>query len=299
MLKDPTPTIFMPYHALDNVLLRGTRAAQPAATAITPGALYCVTNEGNKLERNSGTAWEAFDQDGMFEYFVLSPTGTVNDWAIGLGAKNAFVFWTGTAPLTVTGIAGGKEGQRLIIQNYGGGGIPLSFAHNSAASIAANRLNNWVSSGLTSTINGGGFGGTIQYLYLAGIWRLIAHEQGGWINTPFLAADWGAGFSGIGSAAILLDRYRISGNTMQWTIYINGSSPGGVGQKKVPGGFTVRGPNEYFAGPIAFTDSLGAGLGLQQNISGILNFYRITNATWAAFAAGALAVYASGTLEIT
>jgi len=57
---NPTPTIFLPYHALDNVILRGTRAQQPAVAAVTPGALYCVTNEGNKVERSSGTAWEAY-----------------------------------------------------------------------------------------------------------------------------------------------------------------------------------------------------------------------------------------------
>jgi hypothetical protein len=38
--------------------LRGTRAAQPAAASTKLGALYYVTDE-EKLERNSGSAWQA------------------------------------------------------------------------------------------------------------------------------------------------------------------------------------------------------------------------------------------------
>ena len=30
-MTNPTATIFLPYHALDEVIVRGTRAAQPAA----------------------------------------------------------------------------------------------------------------------------------------------------------------------------------------------------------------------------------------------------------------------------
>jgi hypothetical protein len=42
---------------------RGTRAAQPAATAVTIGTLYFVTDEG-VTERSSGTAWEVYSGSG-------------------------------------------------------------------------------------------------------------------------------------------------------------------------------------------------------------------------------------------
>ena len=58
MTKPPTATIFIPYHALDDLVLRGTRATQPAATAVVAGTLYCVTDEGNRLERSDGTVWQ-------------------------------------------------------------------------------------------------------------------------------------------------------------------------------------------------------------------------------------------------
>src|SRR5262245_10146928 len=43
---------------------RGTRAAQPAASAVVPGTLYCVTDEGNALERSDGTSWQPYAPSG-------------------------------------------------------------------------------------------------------------------------------------------------------------------------------------------------------------------------------------------
>lgn len=42
---------------LQDVILRGTRASQPAASAVSIGALYYVTDE-TKTERSNGTAWQ-------------------------------------------------------------------------------------------------------------------------------------------------------------------------------------------------------------------------------------------------
>lgn len=44
---------------LEDVILRGTRAAQPLATAVGPGTLYFVTGE-NVLERSNGSAWQPY-----------------------------------------------------------------------------------------------------------------------------------------------------------------------------------------------------------------------------------------------
>lgn len=45
---------------LEEVIKRGTRASQPAATAVATGTLYGVTDEGNKIERSNGTTWDAY-----------------------------------------------------------------------------------------------------------------------------------------------------------------------------------------------------------------------------------------------
>jgi hypothetical protein len=39
---------------------RGTRAAQPAASAVVPGTLYSVTDERYHVQRSNGTAWEVY-----------------------------------------------------------------------------------------------------------------------------------------------------------------------------------------------------------------------------------------------
>lgn len=44
-------------------VLRGDRASQPAAASVVVGAIYCVTDEGNILERSTGAAWEAYSPD--------------------------------------------------------------------------------------------------------------------------------------------------------------------------------------------------------------------------------------------
>lgn len=63
-MPNPTATIFLPYHALDDVILRGPRASQPLASAVTPGTLYCVTDEGTLVERSNGTVWERYSPSG-------------------------------------------------------------------------------------------------------------------------------------------------------------------------------------------------------------------------------------------
>lgn len=48
---------------LEDVILRGTRAAQPAANTLAAGTLYFVIAE-NVLERSNGTSWETYSGSG-------------------------------------------------------------------------------------------------------------------------------------------------------------------------------------------------------------------------------------------
>lgn len=48
---------------LEDVILRDTRANQPAATTVGAGTLYFVTDE-DVTERSSGTAWESYSGGG-------------------------------------------------------------------------------------------------------------------------------------------------------------------------------------------------------------------------------------------
>lgn len=59
---------------IEDVILRGTRAAQPAATTVAPGVLYFVTVE-NVLERSNGTIWESYSGSVTSSAFVTSMSG--------------------------------------------------------------------------------------------------------------------------------------------------------------------------------------------------------------------------------
>lgn len=49
---------------LADITRRGTRSAQPPATTMPVGVLYCVTDEANILERSSGTVWQPYCASG-------------------------------------------------------------------------------------------------------------------------------------------------------------------------------------------------------------------------------------------
>ena len=46
--------------AFSDLIKRGTRSAQPAATAVAVGTVYCVTDESRIQERSNGTTWDSF-----------------------------------------------------------------------------------------------------------------------------------------------------------------------------------------------------------------------------------------------
>ena len=49
---------------LADVILRDTRANQPAAGTNNNGYLYCVTDEGDIIERSNGSAWQSYSPTG-------------------------------------------------------------------------------------------------------------------------------------------------------------------------------------------------------------------------------------------
>lgn len=59
-MPNPTATIFVPYHALDDLIQRGPRSNQPPAEEVTPGTLYGLSDEANQVERSTGVTWEPF-----------------------------------------------------------------------------------------------------------------------------------------------------------------------------------------------------------------------------------------------
>lgn len=99
-MPTPTATIFLPYHALDDVILRGTRAAQPLASAVVAGTLYGVTDEGNLVERSSGTAWQAYSPIGgaLAAHHATHEPGGTDPMAVDAVAATGSLRTLGTGP---------------------------------------------------------------------------------------------------------------------------------------------------------------------------------------------------------
>lgn len=57
---------------LQTVIATGTRALQSAVTAVPIGALYCVTDEGYIIERNTGAAWVQFSPQSVDDNLILN-----------------------------------------------------------------------------------------------------------------------------------------------------------------------------------------------------------------------------------
>src|SRR5262245_12021003 len=63
-----------------SIIQRGTRASQPAATAVAAGTLYCVTDEHSIVERSSGAAWQSFSP-GAYAVPLQFGAGVAAGWS--------------------------------------------------------------------------------------------------------------------------------------------------------------------------------------------------------------------------
>jgi hypothetical protein len=60
------------------ILQRGTRAAQPAATSVAVGVLYCVEDENFIVEQSDGATWEEYGATGAGTGDVNGPAASVD-----------------------------------------------------------------------------------------------------------------------------------------------------------------------------------------------------------------------------
>jgi hypothetical protein len=108
---------------LADIHLRGTRAAQPAATTVAAGTIYCVTDESGILERASGTGggfgvtWQSYSP-------TASGSGTVT--ATGTLTAGKSIVGNGGTDITVSALTAQLVGSTA--------GTPA------AASMTTNRL---------------------------------------------------------------------------------------------------------------------------------------------------------------
>lgn len=132
---------------------------------------------------------------------TITLTGTQNDVALTAGCS--VLRCNNATALTITGFSAGYDGQHLLVESIGTGQVNL--APQAGGSAAANRLMNIAASGNTSLVAAVGMA---EYIYdaLYARWRLIQHEQGGWITAPYVVGD----FTGNGT-----------GTTADWSLAFN------------------------------------------------------------------------------
>lgn len=144
---------------------------------------------------------------------------------------------------TIRGIKAGYPGQRIKIVSIGAGEV--DFAHQNSNPTAANRLINWVTSGITPLAAGVGEA-TYQYDDTVSRWRLVDHEQGAYITIPFSAGDW----TGNGAMTVTVpsapatDKFLIRGRTFSYSFFVAnnitiGGTPNNLIQRLLPNGYTT------------------------------------------------------------
>lgn len=60
------------------ILMRDTRASQPAASLVAAGTLYCVSDESNIVEQSTGSAWVAYSPSAAGGGDVTGPGSSVD-----------------------------------------------------------------------------------------------------------------------------------------------------------------------------------------------------------------------------
>ena len=187
-----------------------TNAANLTGTiAAISGANVTSLNASNL---SSGTVPVARLGNGTTTALTSTTTSNQNNWAPGL-VGNTVITWSGAGDITITGFAGGVSGQTVTFINTGSN--VASFAHQSGSSSAGNKFRNAATSAATPVAGGG----SVVYQYDGTDWRMVAHEQGGWVS--YGATSTISGWSSRTTTSIY---YELSGRTLTVNFYLDGTS---------------------------------------------------------------------------
>lgn len=256
----------------DGQLLVGEASSNSFKLAtLTEGAGVTITNGPGSI---------TIDAVGGNTVVTSTATGTQNDFAPGLLGQTVLRMNNASAA-TITGFAGGIDGQLLTIISVGTGLVFLS--HEDGGSSASNRLVNVATSAYTPL--SAGFGSaTYVYDATSSRWRLVAHEQGQPMADPFNAGDYTAAGSmtwTVQQSDVSNRHYFLQGRVLTVCLVIFDSSIGGTPDvalySKVPGGF-IGGPASLSLCHIANNGVEGIGQA-KTNITNI-EFRRVPLTNW-------------------
>lgn len=147
----------------------------PSAPFAVSANSAVVTNlDADKLDGQHG-AYYTTGVGAMETVIDNADTGTQNNWAPTGMLGHTLIIWNGASDMTVNGIAGGVDGQRVTIKNNSASKV-VYFAFYSGSATAGNALLNILTQGNTPIASYGY--ATYEYDSGNGIWWLVAHEQG-------------------------------------------------------------------------------------------------------------------------
>lgn len=155
--------------------------------------------------------------------FTFTTTGNIDD----LDFRHARYIRANNATIaTIRGlVAGYYDGQVVTIISIGAGQVDL--AHQNAGSAAGNRFINMVTSGVTSLALGVGVA-SYQYDLTTARWRLIAHEQGAYIDMAYASGNFTAQGTTwtVDSGDLVTMAYYVRGNEVTFKLKVLSSSTG-------------------------------------------------------------------------
>jgi hypothetical protein len=192
--------------------------------------------------------------NGTFTRVTSTVTGSNNNLNIGV-VGNTYCEWSGASDATITGITLGASGKLLIIKNTGS--AVAYFPDNSGSSSAANRFQNYVSSGSTPIAAGG----YIAYMHNGTDWQIVGHDQGVYITPTFAAGDFtlnGDRTWTVDAGDVVNYRWKLSGTTLHvmWVLSpttISGGTSSSIAQIAVPNSFVATVQTLMLASYFIFT----------------------------------------------
>jgi hypothetical protein len=190
--------------------------------------------------------------------FDVATTGNIDDLDF---QSCALIRMTNATLATIRGLKAGYPGQQVVIASIGAGQVNLS--HQNAGSAAANRLLNFVTSGVAPLAAGKGVA-TYEYDETTARWRLVSHDQGALIDVAYDSANFtnSGGTWTVDSGDQTTFAYYLDGNRLSLLLVLGSTSVvTGAGSLsfKIPNGYTVAQLNR---GPMTFIDNGTAGTGM-------------------------------------
>lgn len=173
--------------------------------------------------------------------FTTTATGNVDD----LDFANASIIRMNNASLaTIRGLKAGVPGQRVTIVSVGAGQVNLSHQDTGDAT-ASSRLICKATSGKTPLAAGTGTA-VLQCDGTTARWRLVSHDQGGWITPAYSAGNFASLGGGTAWTVIAANQdtyaYMLVGKLLTVAFRIESTNVTGAPLElllAVPGGFSV------------------------------------------------------------